>query len=107
MTPKPHWHEHNPWRDRCVYVPIAELAACLWYLGQLRRRSDGTQDVLTVDVLVHEWAGAGPVDAYVLRQPSGWHSGGIRFGAAPDAYLSPYFDNRKLEALLQKYEKPQ
>lgn len=88
-----HWHDFNPWANTLVYLPdLEELSHCLdpdspqrqlerW----LRERPDGK------------------LDAYILPQPNGKHSCGIRWGTLGEEYYSPYIDSYIAELLLSKY----
>lgn len=90
LVPVPHWHAVNPWADSIVYVPLAELVEALtapdWYRSRANLAPYGTA-----------------LDAYVLPQPDGRHSAGIRFSARDSDYLSPLGDAAKLQALLERY----
>ncbi len=66
---KIHWHFDNPWRDRVIYVPLHLLVPVL---DTHYQRQYGQK-----------------LDAYLLPQPDGSFSVGIRYGAEPDQYLSP------------------
>lgn len=98
-----HWHDHNPWADRLIYVPdLEELAACV---------AGGSVDTIhgvkpyTVEYVVNGWRQYGKrLDAYILPQPDGRHSIGIRYGANGEEYLSPYCANLELaNKLIEKY----
>lgn len=92
----PHWI--NPWED-AVSVPIEELAECHAGLGQFYQTIN-QQDVslsesiiLTKEKVLEHWKSAGEhLDAYILPQPSGFHSIGIRYGENGQDYLSPLGD---------------
>lgn len=88
------WHEHNPWKDRAIYLPdLKELSAVLNPTNPERDYNKWMQ--------FH----AEQVDAYVLPNNNGDHSVGIRYGAKDYEYYSPYV-NRYLAALLiSKYHK--
>jgi hypothetical protein len=87
-----HWHDYNPWADRLIYIPsLEELAEALQYPGIISEK-------------VKQWQKAGKkLDAYVLCQPSGDHCMGIRYGAEPHEYISPYGNREKLQRLIDKY----
>jgi hypothetical protein len=99
----------NPWAD-AIPVPIEELAECHAGLGQLCRRYtnvgvDTETFILTKENVLDSWKSAGnKLDAYILPQPSGYHSIGIRYGAEGYEYLSPAGDKEKVQALLDKYK---
>jgi hypothetical protein len=81
----PHWHDDNPWADAVVYVPMEELAEAVAG-GPHESGTDGA----SVEQTLAHWRAAGPrLDAYVLPQPDGRHSVGIRYGAEGHEYLSP------------------
>jgi len=82
-SPKIHWHFYNPWRDKLVYVRLTDLLKLLpagysGYVANYGRR----------------------LDAYLLPQPNGLFSVGIRYGSEPHEYLSPYVDPDKAAQLL-------
>lgn len=59
--------------------------------------------ILTVQVLLDSWKECGDkLDAYILPQPSGYHSIGIRYGNDGHEYLSPPADKEKAQALLNE-----
>jgi len=99
-----HWHEHNPWGDRAVYVPVEEMANCV--AGGTIRLPDGSIEGRTAEfVLIHWQEQFGHrLDAYILPQPSGRHLLGVRFGPEGPQYLSSEAgDPEKVEALLRRY----
>ena len=97
----PHWHDHNPWNDRVVYVSLKELAAVT-----ARRDAPATGQASDRDiifVLAHWRAYGEKLDAYVLPQPDGFHSIGVRYGAGVAEYLSPaVVDEEALQSLLDR-----
>lgn len=98
-----HWHDVNPWRDSVVYVPLERLAACA--AGGLVREVDGSVVPYDADWILRHWRRCGgQLDAYILPQPSGVHSIGVRYGADGPEYLSPHNENPDLtNALLAEY----
>lgn len=101
----PHWHEHNPWKDKVVYVPLERLAECaaggkVSYKGNIVDR--------TPEFLVSHWhraVGKDKLDAYILPSPNGLHSIGIRYGAEGWEYYSPHNNNPAVtDALLKEYQ---
>lgn len=110
-VPAPHWHDVNPWRDQITYVPIEELAECVAG-GKVRLFSssafNGEETVdYTAEYVLNSWKqGGDKLDAYILPQPSSWHSIGIRYGAEGSQYLSPNArDKKKVDRLLKRYQK--
>ena len=102
-----HWHDQNPWRDQIVYVPIERLAECVAG-GTIRIGMDGPVVPYDVAFVLQHWAGNGRdrLDAYILPQPNGRHSIGIRYGAEGSEYFSPHNANpEKTAALLAEYHK--
>jgi len=101
-----HWHEHNPWADAVVYVPIARLAECVAG-GTITIFKTGK--VVPYDVayvLKHFAQGGDKLDAYILPQPSGDHSLGVRYGAEGSEYFSPHNAHpEKTRALLAEYRR--
>jgi len=105
MTIKTHWHAHNPWADSVVYVPIEELAACHYSLGQLITIGY-RREPMTVESTLSMWTRAGAnVDAYILPSPSGEHCIGVRYGKEGSQYLSPMGNQKKVSRLLAKATK--
>jgi hypothetical protein len=110
-----HFHDFNPWADRIVYVPnLEEFAACLDIIGKscLRIYPGGREQrfIMTVKREIANWRLAskhrgnrGKLDAYILPQPSGSHSVGIRYGKEPSEYYSPEPNQAKIKKLLNKY----
>jgi hypothetical protein len=105
-----YWHEVNPWRDDVVYVPLAELAACLE--GGNLQDMHGNVVPNSAEHIMARWQRTselyetpGQLDAYILPQPSGDHSAGVRYGAEGSQYISPYVERRAdLQRLLEKYK---
>lgn len=86
-----HWHDFNPWADKIVYVPsLEELAQCC---------------STDIERTVERWRTNGSrLDAYILPNPSSWHSIGVRYGPKGPDYLSPYNRfNETTKSLLLKY----
>jgi hypothetical protein len=94
-VPTPHWHEHNPWKDHIVYVPLVALASCT--MGAIDPRSPWTM----VDEIAYWIQYGDKLDAYILTGPT--LTGGVRFGPNGSHYLSPGFSLPKLHALLKRY----
>jgi hypothetical protein len=89
----PHWHQHNPWNDQIVYVPIERLAECC--AGGTILDVGGVVRPYDVAWLLAHWASCGrdKLDAYILPQPNGLHSLGVRWGAEGSEYFSPHNAN--------------
>ncbi|MBT1509425.1 hypothetical protein KIP88_02825 [Bradyrhizobium sp. SRL28] len=102
----PHWHEQNPWRDQITYVPIERLAECVAG-GTISMGTHGPSVPYDVAFVLKHWANYGDkLDAYILPQPHGRHSIGIRYGAEGSEYLSPHNAHpQKTLALLAEYHK--
>lgn len=102
---KVHWA--NPWTD-VIPVPIEELAECHAGLGGLCYSASVKGNfLLTSESVLEMWRSAGDkLDAYILPEPSGFHSIGIRYGNEDQDYLSPHGDKEKVQALLDKYNLP-
>lgn len=102
--PPPAWHDDNPWADSLVYVPLHELATLI--AGGNVGFADGTTPETSPDLLLGHWSRHGnALDAYVLP---GSGQAGIRFGSAPEAYLSPHVRDRAgFEALVERYRDTQ
>lgn len=98
----------NPWARDVVYVPIEELAACVDGLGTTCVNAKGERFIMTVETTLSHWRQKGPgerLDAYILPQADGRHCIGVRYGAEPSEYLSPFGERAKVAALLAKYSK--
>jgi hypothetical protein len=102
----PHWHEHNPWADEIVYVPIERLAECVAG-GTIAVSGGGSEPYDAARVLQHfRQVGRDKLDAYILPQPDGVHSLGVRYGAEGSEYYSPHNANpEKTRELLAEYRK--
>ena len=100
---KLYWHEYNPWADSVVYVPAEELAEAI--AGGTTYILDENRTVpYDAAFILERWFKRGPVDCYILPQPSGDHSVGARYGKEGSEYFSPYNQNpEKVIALLKKY----
>lgn len=87
-----YWHEWNPWNDSgLIYIPIELCAALCNY-----SRSWSDEETVT------HWRQYGDkLDCYILPQPSGMHSLGVRFGKEGHEYLSPYGNHKAIDALLK------
>ena len=81
-----HWHFNNPWAQKLTYVRVEDLLAVL---------PDHYEETLT--------AYGCEIDAYLLPQPGGRFSAGLRYGSRPEQYLSPYVDDRKAAHLFHEY----
>jgi len=107
---KIYWHDVNPWRNDVVYVPLHELAEALDN-GTTIRDVDGK--IVPHDAAYHlrRWHETSRIygtpdqlDAYILPQPSGDHSCGVRYGSEGSQYFSPHNGApAKVQALLDKY----
>jgi hypothetical protein len=98
-----HWDAFNPWRDCIVYVPIERLAECS--AGGNISTQEGVVP-LTVEWLLKHWAQCGrdKLDAYILPQPHGRHSLGVRYGLEGSEYYSPHNTHPELaQALLEEF----
>lgn len=79
-----HWHDHNPWAVRLLYIPsIAEA------VGESYERN--------------AYQFGNKLDAYLLKQPSGEFCFGIRYGECGSDYLSPWIDQTLASSLFTKY----
>lgn len=96
-----HWK--NPWADEIVIVPIEELALCHEGLNQNYSSAEGVF-IMTVERILSHWQTAGDnLDAYILPSSGGFHCIGIRYGHNEHEYLSPFGNQKKVQALLDKY----
>lgn len=75
----PYWHDHNPWKDDVVYISPAEADGLLQEVYM--------DDTYWMEVFLRH---DGIIDAYLLPQPGGRFSFGIRYGKDGPEYLSPY-----------------
>jgi hypothetical protein len=87
-----HWHEHNPWADDVVYIPLELAASFCRYSWPWR------------DTVQHWRQYGNKLDAYILPQPSGLHCLGVRFGPEGPDYISAYGDEDLLDAYLKGYK---
>jgi hypothetical protein len=100
-----HWHDVNPWRDQITYVPIERLAECAAG-GTIALGIGGEVVPFDVPFILEHWASCGrdKLDAYILPQPHGRHSIGVRYGAEGSEYFSPHNANpEKTAALLAEF----
>jgi hypothetical protein len=98
---QPHWPNHY---NNVVYVPIEELAECVYSLDQSCGDVNGSTFIMTKEKMLELWKQAGDkLDAYILPQSSGFHSIGVRYGSEGYEYISPLGDKTKVQALLEKY----
>lgn len=98
---KLHWHKANPWADAIVYVPAEELAEAI--AGGTIITLNGVKPYEAAAIL-QRWKRHKKIDAYILPQPSGQHSVGVRYGSEGSQYYSPHNANpEKVQALLDKY----
>lgn len=99
----PHWHEHNPWADRIVYVTLEELAVCC-AVGKIRLADNRiVNDTPRRTIATWRAACGNRLDAYVFLRPDdqGYHSCGVRYGPRGHHYLSEYGDPDRVKSLLQ------
>jgi hypothetical protein len=100
-----HWHLDNPFADRAIYVPLAELAKTYKHLNEYKRTLAGNLVKASErDVLAH-WCFGGRkiVDAYVIGCSAFGYSAGVRYGAQGHEVLTPYGDHDLLEGLADEY----
>ena len=103
-VPTPHWHGSNRWADKIVYVPIERLAECV--AGGTITEPDGRSVPYDVARVLRHFAQGGPkLDAYILPQPSGDHSLGVRYGSEGSEYFSPHNAHPSItNALLEEFK---
>jgi hypothetical protein len=98
-----HWHKHNPWADMVVYVPLPELAEAI--AGGNIQLMDGTIRPYDAAFILEGWRKHDHADGYILPQPDGWHSVGVRYGPNPEDYHSPGVESPvRVDALLTKHK---
>ena len=98
-TNKPgYWHQYNPWADRIVYVPLVELAHCA--AGGNVTLPNGETVPHDFERVLSHWRQCGreKLDGYILPQPSGDHSLGVRYGKRGEQYYSPHNANPEKRA---------
>lgn len=107
-----HWHDFNPWANSIVYIPsLEELAECVAG-GTIHILAENKTVPYNVDYLVEHWQNEARImgtpnklDAYILPQPNGDHSVGVRYGKEASEYFSPMNRNKeKTQELLNKYK---
>jgi hypothetical protein len=112
-----HWHDFNPWSKELIYLPsLEEAAECCLVGGETLQEANGQVVPYTAERLIDHWLHTsqiygtpGKLDAYLLRDgplsrgPREMHCG-VRWGAQPEQYFSPWVKNqaRALE-LFRKY----
>ncbi len=96
-----HWI--NPWAD-AVPVAIEDLANCHEGLGgYYSTMTPGERILMSQERILEHWRKAGDkLDAYILPQPNGWHSIGVRYGNRGQDYLSPPANLIRTRALLER-----
>ena len=100
----PYWHDVNPWADSVVYVPIERLAECVAGGTIYDSPNDRVVPYDVAWVLKHFAQGGNRLDAYILPQPSGDHSLGVRYGAEGSEYFSPHNAHpARTQALLEEF----
>lgn len=100
------WHDDNPWRDDVVYVTLEELAECVDKGNGLVRLPDDVAVSYDNRWLMNHWQlASNALDAYILPQPSGDHSIGVRWGSLGSQYFSPMAHKERTQALLDKRTK--
>jgi hypothetical protein len=98
-----HWHPFNPWAEYAVYVPAEELAEAIAG-GTVRIGLNGPTVDNDAAFILERWRRHPAIDAYILPQPEGRHSVGVRYGREGSQYYSPHNQNpEKVEELLQRY----
>lgn len=81
-----HWHDFNPWARNCVYISEEEMREVLgesWPDEMLS--AYGTR-----------------LDAYIIPQPDGRYSFGIRYGKEGGDYLSPVIYREEGDAIMAR-----
>jgi hypothetical protein len=97
-----YWHEHNPWKDELVYVPIDELAEAALLIGSRVRLHDNKITIFDKNDVLDYWNQYGNrLDPYILTGKT--ITGGVRYGPRDYQYLSPGFSTAKLIGLLRRY----
>ena len=97
-----YWHADNPWKDDVVYVPLPDLAQAI--AGGVIQLRDGSIVPYDADFILDGWREHARADGYILQQPDGHHSVGVRYGPNPEDYHSPHNRNPELiQALLEMY----
>jgi len=88
-----HWHDFNPWADCLTYITAEDADALL---------QGAYCDDAYWHCIVEEY---GPrLDPYLLPQPNGRFSFGIRYGREPGEYLSPQCRPADAAAILAKHK---
>lgn len=88
----PHWHDHNPWAARIVYLTLEEWLDCL---ADRAPRTAAHYRALAAN---HK----GRIDCYIL--PGKSHcSIGMRYSADGPDYYSPQSDEKSCREYLRKY----
>lgn len=70
-----YWHDSNPWKDKLIYISADEAGECIGAGGYS---------------LIARYKKEHPhIATYLLPQPDGTISLGVRYGADPENYYSP------------------
>src|ERR1700677_2363907 len=99
---KRHWEKFQPWPE-AVYVPVGILAGCVDKGNGLVRVDIGM--VPYNDAFILEgWHRCGKVlDGYILRQPGGLFSIGVRYGPNGEDYISCLPDQKRTAEVYDQY----
>jgi hypothetical protein len=89
-----YWHDCNPWAGKVIYISLEQWAIChddLYQYTQVVHEDE----TFTVEFMDVKWIidrakrHGDKVDPYILPQPNGEHSLGLRYGPGESEYLSP------------------
>lgn len=72
-----YFHDHNPWSHKLTYIDWSDVVTLMGEVAADRVRKQYGEKI----------------DAYLLPQPGGRFSLGLRYGASPAEYLSPQIDD--------------
>ena len=111
-----HWHDFNPWAAEIVYLPsMEEFALCHGGLNKIwdcSATGGSAEELMTMDKLIDHMLNNArikqdttdpKVDPYILPQPTGRHSLGLRIGPNPEDYHSPDCNREIAAYFIRKY----